>query len=289
MGIKKPSGTEANLAAAAIAGATDPEADYKALLEAREKARPAGPGLKGSQLDAKLFRYSTDKSALESGVPPFREAFKSVITKYHETTPKHPGTEGDDPFAKAMFSEIAQSRPTPELQAWITENTPQNGYFTPEMVTEAVADNPNVKTSHEDKDGIRTWSFADASGERSFTLSRPLDGQRPEAETRPYLAVGYRPEYDFDTQEVVAKPRLWLNGLREGEYATLGSSLGTDIMNSLQVPTPRVHQEIDFNVVEAQAHPLLTDASGSSESFESVMGEAYVVADLHHPDQSAAA
>lgn len=257
------------------------EALYKERQREELDQRPAGPGLKGYDVDLGLFQYSTDMTELMSRATEFYHTFDVIIDRYHQEGRDVEGQfhydSEEHPFESFMFSSAAQSRPTERLSSWLKAHVPQNGYFTPEMVLEAVAGNDSISVTHEVVEGVEQWTFSDEEGEH-FALSRSTDGSRPSVRTKPYLAVRYSPEYDFDTEEVVAEPKLGSNGYDQHESAAFRGSLGRVVKDSLGVYPVRLSQKIEFNIVDAKPVPYL--ASADVHSLESITAQAHVIADL---------
>lgn len=250
---------------------------YQESYRRRLDATPAGPGLKGYDLDMNQFQYSTDMSELTGIAPAFSKTFAAMSEKLSKNASVHED-ETANIYVKLMHSSAALSRPTNELREWLEQNTPQNGYFTPEMVLAAVADDERVVTTSSHEDNLLSWKFSDSEG-NSFALSRTADGSRPTVPTRPYLAAHYWNDYDADSQSVVSTPRLSLNHTSQKEYRTLKDSpLASAIRENLHLVPVRVDQEIDFRVVESKPRPYFTDAS--TESLESIRAEAHIIADL---------
>ncbi len=260
----------------------DPEAAYNARRRERMDRTPAGPGLKGYDLELNLFQYSTDMSELESVAPPFHDTFRRILAEYRashpEDQPKELGDDNENPFVSLMYSSDLLSRPTQELSAWLYENTPQNGYFTPEMIEEAVVDDPEIQVTKHSEDGLDIWRFSD-TGENSFTLSRPSDGKRPVVQTRPYLGVHYWTEYDPTTEELVSSPRLSTNSMPDGEYGMFKrSDFAAKLARHLNLEPIRLAQKIDFQIVGAKPAPYFSGPE--RESFESVIAQTHVEADF---------
>lgn len=262
------------------------EEDFEALYKQRQRERldalPAGPGLKDYDLELDLFQYSTDMSELSSRGTEFFHTFDSLIKEYkqsHDVQGGHHDDSAEHPFEALIYSSMMQSRATPELSRWLQEHVPQNGYFTPEMIAEALGDQSDVSVHHETTEGIDTWTITHEEG-GSVTLSRPQDGQRPSVRTRPYLAVHYNTEYDFDADEVVASPALWLNGSDRDESAALKGALGESLKDRLGLTPVRMNQKIDFHIEGAKPVPYFTGAD--TGSLESITAQAHVIADLPH-------
>lgn len=262
----------------------DLDAMYKQRQRERLDALPAGPGLKDYDLELDLFQYSTDMSELSSRGTEFFHTFDSLIKDYKRSRGVQGGYYDDSaehPFEALIYSSIVQSRSTPELSQWLQERVPQNGYFTPEMIAEALGEQADVSVRHEVAEGIETWTFANEEGE-TFTLSRPQDGQRPGVRTKPYLAAHYSTEYDFDTDEVVASPALWLNGSDSGERGALRGSLGERLKGALGLAPVRMAQKVEFRMEGAKPMPYFTGAG--TDSLESITAQAHVIADLPHEE-----
>jgi hypothetical protein len=262
------------------------EEAFFARRRERIDARPAGPGLKEYDLNMDRFQYSTDMTALSSKAPAFIGAFTRIL-KQHQA--KHPesGSNTTDAstseYVKLMHKGALLSRPTPELNDWLNEHEPQNGFFTPEMVEAAVAKDKRVAVAKRQEDNVQIWQFSDDEG-NNFNLSRTTDGSRPTVRTEPYLAAKYWSEYDADRQEIVSTPQFSLAEHGQGQYEMFKSSpLASALMEDLGLQPIRLAQEIEFRVVESAPRPYFTGADAGAANFESVIAEAHVVADLPKP------
>jgi hypothetical protein len=255
------------------------EEAYRASRRERIDKIPAGPGLKEYDLDSNLFQYSTDMTDLTSGTPPFNDTFRKMLAEYREAQPSEIDDNDDaNPFVNLMYSGEMLSRPSRELSAWLRDNTPQNGYFTPEMVEEVITDDPEFAIAKHSEDGLDFWHFSDTQGS-AITLSRPSDGKRPSVQTRPYLSAHYWTEYDPDTEELVSTPRLSTNNTTGDEYSMFKrSDFANRLTQHLNLRPIRLPQKINFQVVGAKPAPYFTGAD--RESFESVIAQAHVEADF---------
>lgn len=254
--------------------------------------RPAGPGLKGYNLNSDLFQRSDHMSRIESEAPSFTRTMKDILDRYYGEHPEQKNyaqaEKNSEPFTALMFSGAMSSRPSQRLHAWLAEHTPQNGYFTPEMVTEAVAGSPDIIASRRTEDGIDYWKFSSPDESQSFTLSRTHNDSKPTVMTEPYLATDYWNEYDSDAGDIVSTPQINLAG--QSLYKLSRSDFGAALKSCLGLGPIRLHQQIDFSVVGPKPMPtigLATEGQGDlghGFSFESVRAEAYVVADLPSSD-----
>lgn len=272
--IEKPK-TEAELEAEYVRL----HAEYKAGEKVRLDKLPAGPGLKEYEIDLHQTNdYGRKITALGSN--PLYKSMGKVLRAHKEANPEKKDPENKSNLYAAAI--LGQSSVSNELKRWIQEHTPQNTYFTPEMVADAVAGRDDVHVETGQRDGLSTWRFSTPTG-ASKEMSRTADGSKPTIPVNPYLVVHYWQEYDFDPQEIVATPSIG-DSQTEGETATergaLRGELGQILMASLGVGEVRVHQAVDFRIVESAPTSFLKSYDGDQLDPAYVAVPAYVRADL---------
>lgn len=283
------------------------DAEYQRKRHAEIDARHPGVGLKSYELDRSLFSSYEDYAAIDTGTSPLRDSLKA----YYEL---HRDPEVDDPwgvmpredrddnvFVAMMKSTAVNSRASRELDAYVQEFKPLNTFFTPEMVHDALKDSLDVTVTEEDTpDGLHIWTFQDTDGKK-IMLSRGDNNGSSKERAVPYLAVLYKTEYDWETQELVTNPELWLGtairilnlGAHEGDTNLSGtltdSLLARTIVERLKLPVNiRRFEPIEFRVVGAKPDGYMrlaepgehTADSIAPFALESVMAQSHVIADL---------
>lgn len=237
----------------------------------RQNRRPAGPGLKEYQVDFKQL-YGYDAVVSMTGRAPdldstMYHAVEAEKKKYPNIVePDHKNLTGSTLYAFAIMS---GNHVDNKLGDWLAENTPQNAYFTPEMVADAVAGHDTIQVTAGERDGLSIWNFSYAETGESFEMSRTSDGSEPTQPTNPYLIVHYWDEYDFDTQEIVSTPKLSdvsENGPnRRDNYRMLNTEFGDALKQALELDEVRIEQEVEFTFKGPQSKTFLTPLAGGLE------------------------
>lgn len=227
---------------------------YLADKKERQEQLPAGPGLKEYQVDAyQLFGHEAIGHLLHSGTPHLYKSMAEVVKKEKLKHPEimepdYKNYSGNRLYAAAIQTGNYVDR---NLRDWITENTPQNGYFTPEMVAIAVEGRDDIRVSTMQRDGLDVWTFNYSDTNESYEMSRTIDGSKPTIPTNPYLEVSYRAEYDFDTEQVVSTPELRDSTTSFGwpepsQRELLAGAFGDALKQSLEIEPFKADQRVEF-------------------------------------------
>lgn len=258
---------------AAAKSAADSEARTQWFHEQqkeRQNRRPAGPGLKEYQVDFTQIYGHESYTSLTGRAPDLESSMYKALQvekKKHAdiVEPDFKKLSGNALYAYAIMS---GNRVDNQLGDWLAENTPQNAYFTPDMVAEAVAGHDGIEVTTDTRDGLSIWNFSHTESGQSFEMSRTSDGSEPTQPTNPYLVAHYWDEYDFDTLQVVSTPKLSDASVypeRPDNYRTLNSTLGLAIAQALDLNNVRIDQEIAFTFKGPQATTYMTPHAGGLE------------------------
>lgn len=247
----------AELATAAAVSEQQLHEEYLAREKERQDRLPAGPGLKEYEVDAdQFFGFEARRSMLYSGTPNLEHSMYKALQMAKAALPpiKEPdfkNLQGDRLYAFAIMSGNFVDR---DLNEWLHANTPQHGYFTPEMVTEAVKHRDDIVVDSVQTNDLAIWNFSHLGTNESFEMSRTLDGSKPTVPVNPYLAAHYWNEYDFENDQVVATPRLsdatnsigW-SGVEN--WQVFKGPFGEAIMQALELEPVRIDQKVDFTLI----------------------------------------
>jgi hypothetical protein len=239
------------------------EFSYEAHERARISKLPHGPGLDQTQINKNLYRdhYEDLHGVTGSRPADFYDSIDSRLREYLEVP-----ADGHVSLGSSIRSTTSN-----QVNEFVKKHRRVPAFFTPEMVQEAIAGNPDIVTEYAQEDGVEEWQFStvNESGEtEAITLRR--GGEHPEADMVPYLPVTYKAEYDAVAKDIVFMPQIPLNnrsGVNDG-MPFHGGTIGQRIMGALDVQAQRVHQPLEFRIDEAPMSYLsLGGVSGTPDAY----------------------
>lgn len=217
--------------------------DEAAAIEHMRNRRPQGPGLPEWEVNWDLYRAPFEsRQFLTSGSPDFWQTQMQMLQQYMELP-----RSVDVPLASQL-----RTGPSGEVMWFMEKHRNRNAFFTPEMITEALADVPEIIIDHGEADGVEVWNFTTVTPEdeiEKLTLVRA--GEHPTIRTAPYLGITYVAEYDFANEQLQFVPQFmmeWRDDINNSLPRRGPSQLQSYITAALGLEPQVIDQRLSFTV-----------------------------------------